>query len=76
MKNNNSLRILFAGTPDFSVPPLQRLIAEGFPPLAVLTQPDRPAGRGRQLQASPVKQAAVTAGIAVHQPVTLRDTAA
>ena len=73
MKNNTRLRILFAGTPDFSVPALQRLIAEGFPPVAVLTQPDRPAGRGRQLHASPVKQAAVTAGIAVHQPVTLRD---
>jgi len=76
MKNNNSLRILFAGTPDFSVPPLQRLITEGFPPLAVLTQPDRPAGRGRKLQASPVKQAAATAGIVVHQPATLRDAAA
>ena len=76
MKNNASLRILFAGTPDFSVPPLLRLIAEGFTPVAVLTQPDRPAGRGRQLQASPVKQAATTAGISVHQPVTLRDTTA
>jgi methionyl-tRNA formyltransferase len=76
MKENAILRILFAGTPDFSVPPLQRLIAEGFPPLAVLTQPDRPAGRGRQLQASPVKQAAATAGIAVHQPVTLKDATA
>jgi methionyl-tRNA formyltransferase len=76
MKNDASLQILFAGTPDFSVPPLQRLIAEGFPPVAVLTQPDRPAGRGRQLQASPVKQAAATAGIAVHQPATLRDTTA
>jgi methionyl-tRNA formyltransferase len=76
MKDNATLRILFAGTPDFSVPPLQRLIAEGFPPLAVLTQPDRPAGRGRQLQASPVKQAAATAGIAVHQPATLRGATA
>jgi methionyl-tRNA formyltransferase len=76
MTDNTSLRILFAGTPDFSVPPLQRLIAEGFPPLAVLTQPDRPAGRGRQLQASPVKQLAETTGIAVYQPNTLRDAAA
>ena len=76
MKNNTSLQILFAGTPDFSVPPLQRLIAEGFPPIAVLTHPDRPAGRGRQMQASPVKQLAVTAGITVHQPATLRDAMA
>ena len=76
MKNNTSLRILFAGTPDFSVPPLQRLIAEGFPPIAVLTQPDRPAGRGRQMQASPVKQLATKAGITVHQPATLRDATA
>jgi methionyl-tRNA formyltransferase len=76
MKTNASLQILFAGTPDFSVPPLQRLIAEGLSPVAVLTQPDRPAGRGRQLQASPVKLAAATAGIAVHQPATLRDAAA
>jgi methionyl-tRNA formyltransferase len=76
MTNVARLRILFAGTPDFSVPPLQRLIAEGLPPVAVLTQPDRPAGRGRQLQASPVKQAASTAGIPVHQPVTLKDASA
>ena len=76
MNNSAGLRILFAGTPDFSVPPLRRLIAEGFPPVAVLTQPDRPAGRGRQLQASPVKQLADTAGIAVHQPATLRDVKA
>ena len=76
MTNLARLRILFAGTPDFSVPPLQRLIAEGLPPVAVLTQPDRPAGRGRQLQASPVKQAATTAGIPVHQPVTLKDASA
>ncbi len=66
-------RILFAGTPDFAVPPLQRLIDEGFKPVAALTQPDRPAGRGRQLQASPVKQVAEKAGIPLHQPATLRD---
>ena len=76
MKNDSRLRILYAGTPDFSVPPLQRLIEDGFPPVAVLTQPDRPSGRGRQLQAGPVKQAAMEAGIPVHQPQTLRDEAA
>ena len=66
------LRILFAGTPDFAVPPLQALVSAGFTPAAVYTQPDRPAGRGRQLQASPVKQAATEAGIEVHQPASLR----
>jgi methionyl-tRNA formyltransferase len=66
-----TLRIVFAGTPDFAVPALQRLIDNGFAPIAVLTQPDRPAGRGRQLQASPVKLAARAAGIAVHQPASL-----
>lgn len=66
------MRILFAGTPDFSVPPLLRLIDEGFSPVAVLSQPDRPAGRGRKLQASPVKQAALDHGIEVHQPDSLR----
>jgi methionyl-tRNA formyltransferase len=76
MKNNARPRILFAGTPDFSVPTLARLIAEGFAPVAVLSQPDRPAGRGRHLQAGPVKQAAMAAGIPVHQPLTLRNAAA
>ena len=76
MDNPAGLRIIFAGTPDFSVPPLHMLIAQGFSPIAVLTQPDRPAGRGRQLQASPVKQAAATAAIPVHQPISLKSEAA
>ena len=76
MKPAPELRILFAGTPDFAVPPLQALIDAGFPPLAVYTQPDRPAGRGRRLQASPVKQAAIEAGIKVRQPATLRSAEA
>ena len=75
MKPPVDLRIVFAGTPGFSVPPLTRLVAAGFQPLAVLTQPDRPAGRGRRLQAGPVKQAASASGIPVHQPGTLRDAA-
>ena len=65
------LRIVYAGTPEFAVPALERLLASGFPPLAVLTQPDRPAGRGRKVQAGPVKQVALDAGIPVHQPGTL-----
>ncbi len=76
MKNSPALRILFAGTPGFAVVPLEALIAQGFKPLAVLTQPDRPAGRGRELQASPVKRAAEAAAIPVHQPGSLRDAAA
>jgi methionyl-tRNA formyltransferase len=67
------LRIVFAGTPEFAVPALERLIAAGFPPVAVLTQPDRPAGRGRKMQACPVKRAALAAGIPVQQPPSLKD---
>ena len=70
------LRILYAGTPEFAVIPLNLLISEGFSPIGVLTQPDRPAGRGRTAQASPVKRAAQVAGISVHQPPNLRERAA
>lgn len=73
MKNDSRFRILFAGTPEFSVPALQRLINEGLPPAAVLTQPDRPAGRGKKLTASPVKQFAENHELPVWQPATLRD---
>ena len=72
MNTTKALRILFAGTPEFAVVPFNELVASGFPPVAVLTQPDRPAGRGREQQASPVKIAARAAGIPVHQPVSLR----
>lgn len=72
MDKFNKLRILFAGTPDFAVLPLKSLLNAGFDPVAVYTQPDRPAGRGRKLQASPVKQAALNAGIEVLQPSTLK----
>lgn len=68
-----SLSVIFAGTPDFSVPSLQALIAAGHHIPAVYTQPDRPAGRGRKLTASPVKQTALAHGLAVRQPETLRD---
>jgi methionyl-tRNA formyltransferase len=69
------LRIVYAGTPDFAVPPLQALISNGLKPVAALTQPDRPAGRGRKLQGSPVKGVAEAAQIPVFQPTTLRDPA-
>jgi len=67
-----SLRIVFAGTPEFAVPALQVLLDRGERPVAVLTQPDRPKGRGRAVQASPVKQLAVAHDIPVLQPTTLK----
>ncbi len=66
------LRLLFAGTPDFAVPSL-RAALQGGDLLAVLTQPDRPAGRGRQPQMSAVKQVALENGVPVLQPHTLRE---
>lgn len=68
-------RILFAGTPEFSVPPLRALINSGHPVVGVYTQPDRPAGRGRKLTPSPVKALAQTAGIPVEQPPNFKNPA-
>jgi len=68
-----NLRVVFAGTPEFAVPCFEACRIDGADVVAVYTQPDRPAGRGRQLAASPVKQAALAAGIAVEQPGTLKD---
>ena len=70
------LRIVFAGTPEFAAVHLQALLDAGLVPVAAYTQPDRPAGRGQKLMASPVKQLAVAHGIPVLQPATLRDPAA
>jgi len=66
------LRIVFAGTPEFAVPCLQACRVSGAQVVAVYTQPDRPAGRGRKLAPSPVKQAALAAGLAVEQPESLK----
>jgi len=66
------MRVIFAGTPEFARVALERLHAAGFEIPLVLTQPDRPAGRGMKLQASPVKQWAETARISVAQPRSLR----
>jgi len=66
------LRLVFAGTPEFSVPCLEACRASGAEVVAVYTQPDRPAGRGRRLTPSPVKQAALAAGLAVEQPESLK----
>lgn len=66
------MKIIFAGTPVFARVALERLLAAGFDVPLVLTQPDRPAGRGMKLQASPVKALALERGIAVSQPRSLR----
>ncbi|MFZ5722155.1 MAG: methionyl-tRNA formyltransferase [Pseudomonadota bacterium] len=66
------LRLAFAGTPDFARASLDALLASRHPVAGVWTQPDRPAGRGQKLAASPVKERAVAAGIAVFQPSTLK----
>lgn len=67
------LKIIFAGTPEFAIPTLKKLVASSHEVVAVYTQPDRPAGRGQQLQASPVKKMAEVQKIRVLQPKTLRD---
>jgi len=69
------LRIVFFGTPAFAVPTLEALLASRHPVVGVVTQPDRPRGRGRRVSDSPVKSAAVAAGLAVIQPDRLRDPA-
>ena len=66
------MKVIFAGTPEFARVALERLLAAGFEVPLVLTQPDRPAGRGMKLQASPVKQCALEHGIRVEQPRSLR----
>lgn len=70
---NQPLRIIYAGTPEFSVPALQALIDSPHTVVAVYTQPDRPAGRGRKLRASPVKELALQYDIPVEQPDSLRN---
>ena len=67
------LKIVFFGTPDFAVESLKRLVDGGYNVVAVVTMPDKPAGRGRQLQESDVKRYAVEHGLPVLQPVSLKD---
>ncbi|HSI45732.1 MAG TPA: methionyl-tRNA formyltransferase [Methylophilus sp.] len=66
------MRIIYAGTPEFAVPALQGLIDAGHDIVMVLTQPDRPSGRGMQLKASPVKQLTLQHGLQVFQPESLK----
>ena len=68
----NRLRMVFAGTPEFSVPALDALHTAGHTIVAVYTQPDRPAGRGRTLASGPVKKRALELGLPVEQPVSLK----
>jgi len=70
------LKVIFAGTPDFSAVALQSLLDSEHDLIAVYTQPDRPAGRGRKLTASPVKALALEHEIPVYQPVSLKDESA
>ncbi|MBS1211885.1 MAG: methionyl-tRNA formyltransferase, partial [Proteobacteria bacterium] len=67
------MRILFAGTPDFAVPTLRMLLASEHEVCGVFCQPDRPAGRGRKLKASPIKELALEHGLPVCQPESLRE---
>src|SRR5580700_6853629 len=67
------MKVVFCGTPQFAVPTLQHLLSHPqFEIVAVLTQPDRPSGRGMQITFSPVKETALAAGVPVHQPEKVR----
>ncbi|WP_371370924.1 methionyl-tRNA formyltransferase [Sporomusa aerivorans] len=70
-----NLRTVFMGTPDFAVPCLDILVKEGYPVAAVVTQPDRPKGRGQKLAYSPVKEAALAYNLPVLQPASIKDDA-
>jgi len=70
---NKDIRIIFMGTPEFAVPSLEILVNNGYNVVAVITTPDKPAGRGLQLTHSPVKEAAIKHNIPVLQPEKLKD---
>lgn len=72
---SNPLKIIFAGSPEFAAKFLQTLLDTKYNICAIITQPDKPAGRGRKLQINPVKQLSLTHKIPVYQPKTLRDVA-
>lgn len=73
MSAGEPLRIVFFGTPAFAVPTLRRLLDSSHPVVAVVTQPDRPRGRGQRVSDSPVKSLAQTRGLPILQPARLRD---
>lgn len=72
----NKLKLIFAGTPDFAARHLAALLSSGHEVVAVYTQPDKPAGRGQKLTASPVKELALAHSVPVYQPASLRNEAA
>jgi len=72
MDVNNSLRITFMGTPEFAVPTLKALLGAGYNIVAVVTSPDKPAGRGLKLQESDVKKFAIQQGLKIMQPANLK----
>jgi methionyl-tRNA formyltransferase len=71
----NALTLVFCGTPQFAVPTLERLVAAGHSVPLVITQPDRPRGRGMEIAVSPVKAAATRLGIEVLQPAAIKNNA-
>jgi len=70
---HEKLRVIFFGTPDFAVPSLYAIHESGYTLAAVITQPDRPKGRGQKVKNTPVKEAALNIGIPVYQPVTIKE---
>jgi methionyl-tRNA formyltransferase len=70
------MKLVFAGTPEFAAVSLEALLAARHEVTLVLTQPDRPAGRGLKPQPSPVKRLALVHGLHVYQPATLKDSVA
>jgi methionyl-tRNA formyltransferase len=70
---SHSLNLVFCGTPRFAVPSLERLVEAGFPVRLVVTQPDKPRGRGLELTASPVKQRATELGLPITQPDKIKN---
>ena len=67
------MKIVYMGTPDFAVPPLAALVKNGYEVAAVVTQPDKPKGRGKKMAFSPVKEVAVEHDIKVFQPLKLKE---
>ena len=72
-ENSNELKVIYMGTPDFAVPPLEAMIRAGYDIRLVVTQPDRPKGRGKKTQPTPVKELAERNGIRVLQPARIKE---
>src|SRR6202020_1930943 len=72
---SHSFNLVFCGTPGFAVPTLDRLVESGFQVRLVVTQPDRPKGRGLELVSSPIKQSALQLGLPIVQPETIKSNA-